>query len=199
MSEIITEISPKEKLTASEKKTAEIQIAKKKAKIVDDKSAIFTTRAEYQAQYSACESIIPESQTFGMDEERRESIRMRIRQQQKEERKAVKGIFRYFETPGGELRFPYRAYKGDPLEMYKLKDGQVATVPLGVARHLRHRLEYPVHGWRVGENNLATHTAANKMVKRCTFEYIDFFDPRDEEMRQQQKSYTTEQPVRLVI
>lgn len=197
MSELITE--PVEKLTAAEKKTAEIQVAKKKAKIVDDKSAEFQTRSEYQAQYSACESIIPESQTFGMDENRRHEIRARIKRDQQEERQPVKGIFRYFETPGGELRFPYRAYKGDPLQMFKLKDGQVATVPLGVARHLRHRLEYPVHGWRVNENNLATHTAANKMVKRCTFEYIEFFDPRDEELRQQQKSYTTEQPVRLVI
>ena len=175
-----------EKLTPSQKKDAEKQMALHKAKVIDGKKAKFETRASYQNQYSGVESIIPQEHMFGMDQARKMEIAARIKRDQIEESKPVKGIFRNFETPGGQIKFPYRAYKGDPIVMIKLKDGQVATVPLGVARHLRHRLEYPVRGWRVDENNLATHTATARMVKRCTFEYIDTFDSRDEEFREKQ-------------
>lgn len=197
MSEIITGMAP-EKETASQKKEAALQMEKHDKKIIDGKKAEFEKSSTFQAQYSACTGVIPETHMFGINDKKKQEIKAKLKLLQEEERKPVKGIFRNFETPGGVMTFPYRAYKGDPILKFELKDGQLATIPLGVARHLRHRLEYPVHGWRVNEANLATHTSVNKMVKRCTFEYIDFFDPKDEELRLQQKEYTTE-PARLVI
>lgn len=188
MSELITNL---EQETVSQKRETEKQMAQKKAKIVDGKEAKFETRASYQAQYSGCSGIITERNTFGMDSAKKEESAAKIQRDRVEESRPVKGIFRNFETPGGEVTFPYRAYKGDPIAMYKLKDGKEVTIPLGVARHLRHRCEYPVRGWRVDENNLATHTATNRMVKRFTFEYTDSFDPRDEELRQKQARETS--------
>lgn len=192
MSDIIEKLDE----SPSEIKKTNVQMAKKKAKIVDeDKTANFETRASYQAQYTGCSGIITERNTFGMDDDKRDVLRAQIKRDQKEEAKPVKGIFRNFETPGGEFVFPYRAYKGDPLTMFKLRDGKEYTIPLGVARHLRHRCEYPVRGWRVDENNLATHTATTRMVKRCTFEYTDSFDARDEEFRLKQARSMTQDVV----
>jgi len=184
MSELITNL---EQETASQKRETEQQMAKKKAKVVDGKEAKFETRQSYQEQYTGCSGIITEKNTFGMDDDRKAELAARIARDRKEESKPVKGIFRNFETPGGEFTFPYLAYKGDPLAMYKLRDGKEYTIPLGVARHLRHHCEYPVRGWAVDENNLATHTATRRMIKRCTFEYTDSFDPRDEEFRLKQQ------------
>ena len=52
------------------------------------------------------------------------------------DREKVKGIFRYHEVPGGNFSFSYRAYKEDQVENFSLNDGEVYTIPLGVARHL---------------------------------------------------------------
>ena len=109
-------------------------MAERKAKVVDGKGSQFESRSSLQEQYSAVESVLPERFMFGMDDARRKEVAAKIRRDQIEESKPVKGVFRNFETPGGEIKFPYRAYKGDPVLMIKLTDGQVATVPLGVAR-----------------------------------------------------------------
>src|SRR5882757_10396624 len=63
------------------------------------------------------------------------------------DRQIVKGIFRFYEVPGGILQFSIRLWKEDQVENYTLKDGDVYELPLGVARHLNKNCWYPVHSF----------------------------------------------------
>lgn len=89
------------------------------------------------------------------------------------DRKLVKGVFRFHEVPGGTLNFSYLKYKGDPIDKHELKDGEVYTLPLGVARHLRTSGWYPVHAYAMNEDGVASKKIGQK-VKRYTFEPLDF-------------------------
>ena len=48
----------------------------------------------------------------------------------------VKGKFVSHEFKGGVLRFPFKKWRGDKVEWYTLKDGDMYEIPLMVARHL---------------------------------------------------------------
>lgn len=43
------------------------------------------------------------------------------------DRTPVRGKFIFHEVPGGKMDFPFRAYKGDPIETYHFTDGEVYT------------------------------------------------------------------------
>lgn len=96
-----------------------------------------------------------------------------------EERKLVRGIFRFHEVPGGIMEFMYRKYKGDPLEKFSMKDGEVYEVPLGVARHLNTNCWYPVYGHNDKAQVEVAGSAAmsiKEKVRRCSFQSLDFVD-----------------------
>jgi len=87
----------------------------------------------------------------------------------------VKGRFSYVEIPGGTLSFVYKAYEGDPVVRYDLKDGEIYKLPLGVARHLNNN---------VGRNESMflldmagkPSTIACRRIRRCSFESLEFID-----------------------
>lgn len=96
-----------------------------------------------------------------------------------EERKLVRGIFRFHEVPGGQMDFVYRKYKGDPLEKFSMKDGEVYEVPLGVARHLNTNCWYPVYGHSdVSKANVEESAllSIKEKVRRCSFQSLDFVE-----------------------
>ena len=68
-----------------------------------------------------------------------------LKYQRDKDREPVKGIFRFYEVAGGVLSFVFKAYKEDPVESFTLHDGQVYTLPLGVAKHLNKNCWYPIH------------------------------------------------------
>lgn len=84
----------------------------------------------------------------------------------------VRGKFSFFEQPGGTLKFCYRKYKGDRVEKYELVDGQIYTLPLGVAKHLN-SVSYPIHEFLLDEKGNRT-AQVGRHVKRCGFESLDF-------------------------
>jgi len=90
----------------------------------------------------------------------------------------VKGIFRFHEVPGGSISFPYLEFKGDQTQRYDLVDGQVYTIPLGVARHLNKNCWYPVHEYAVDENGNKIQKIGTK-VRRCSFQSLEFVDTED--------------------
>lgn len=96
-----------------------------------------------------------------------------------EEQKMVRGIFRFHEVPGGQMDFVFRKYKGDRLEKYSMKDGEVYEVPLGVARHLNTNCWYPVYGHSeksqaaIADNALMS---IKEKVRRCSFQSLDFVE-----------------------
>jgi hypothetical protein len=94
-------------------------------------------------------------------------------EQRLHDRRPVKGIFRFNEVPGGTLRFSYLKYKGDPIEKFELTDGEVYTLPLGVAKHLRNSGWYPIHSYALDEENRPSKRIGQK-VHRYSFEPLEF-------------------------
>lgn len=105
-------------------------------------------------------------------------IKESIKYQRDKDREMVKGIFRFYEVPGGSMSFNYRAYKGDPIERYDMVDGGVYTIPLGVAKHLNKNCNYPIHEYLRDESGNASMRVGQK-VNRCGFQSLEFVDIDD--------------------
>jgi hypothetical protein len=108
--------------------------------------------------------------------------------QKQKDKEMVKGIFRFHEVPGGGMSFVYGPiYKGDESQVYEMTDGEIYTVPLGVARHLNKNVWYPVYEHIAGEKDVQT--AHNQMtragmrickrVRRCSFQSLEYVDIED--------------------
>lgn len=95
--------------------------------------------------------------------------------QQQKDREKVKGQFQYYETPGGVLGFNFRKYKEDPIEKYLLVDGEIYSLPLGVARHLNTSGKYPVHKYITDEKGVPKQKVG-RMVSRYGFNSLEFID-----------------------
>ena len=90
----------------------------------------------------------------------------------------VRGIFHFYEVPGGLLEFVYKCYKGDEPEKYSLEDNKVYSIPRGVARHLNKSGWYPVHGYMQDESGRPV-AKINQKVARYGFSSLEFFDSDD--------------------
>ena len=101
-----------------------------------------------------------------------------LKYQRDKDREPVKGIFKYYEVPGGTVNFVYRKYKEDPVEHFTLVDGQVYTLPLGVAKHLNKNGWYPIHKYALDENGKPTMKIGQK-VRRIGFQSLEFVDIDD--------------------
>lgn len=101
-----------------------------------------------------------------------------LKYQRDKDRQMVKGIFRFYEVPGGSVSFNYRKYKQDPIERYDLRDGEVYTIPLGVAKHLTKNCNYPVHKYLKDDSGNVTMRVGQK-VNRVGFESLEFMDVDD--------------------
>jgi hypothetical protein len=91
------------------------------------------------------------------------------------DRELVRGIFRFFEVPGGNLSFSFRKYREDDIENYSLNDGEIYTLPRGVAHHLSNNCWYPEHAYKNDENSRNV-SQVTKKKRRCSFEPLDFMD-----------------------
>jgi len=98
-----------------------------------------------------------------------------LRYQRDKDREKVRGIFRFHEVPGGSMNFVYKAYKEDPIERYDFVDGQVYTIPLGVAKHLNKNCWYPEHQYLQDEDGKVS-ARVGKKVRRCSFQSLEFVD-----------------------
>lgn len=98
--------------------------------------------------------------------------------QRDKDREMVKGIFKFYEVPGGSMSFVYKAYKGEPVQRFDLLDNGVYTLPLGVARHLNKNGWYPVHQYAYDENNKPSMRIGQK-VRRFGFHSLEFVDLDD--------------------
>lgn len=108
----------------------------------------------------------------------REEQRKKIRYQRDKDREMVKGIFKFYEVPGGTMSFSIKLYKEDQVESYELVDGEIYTLPLGVARHLNKNGWYPVHAYRQTENG-TPYAHIGKKVRRFGFQSLEFIDHED--------------------
>ena len=94
------------------------------------------------------------------------------------DREIVKGVFRFYEVPGGTLSFSYRAYKEDPIEKFTFEDGKVYSIPLGVARHLNKNGWYPQYEYFKNEDTQDI-MRMGKKVHRFGFQSLEFVELDD--------------------
>lgn len=111
-------------------------------------------------------------------EANKEKNKKSLKYQRDKDREMVKGIFRFFEVPGGVLEFSYKAYREDPVEKFTMHDGQMYTIPLGVAKHLNKNMWYPIHGYKITEDGKSSQFI-NQKVRRCSFQSLEFVDIDD--------------------
>lgn len=124
----------------------------------------------------------------------REELKKKIQRQREIDSQMVKGVFRFHEMPGGTLSFTYRAYKGDESNRYDLTDGQVYSLPLGVAKHLNKNGWYPEYEYIKGERfiggygNEQVGMRVARKVHRYAFSGLDFVDT--DELEQDKQIFT---------
>lgn len=109
---------------------------------------------------------------------KKESLVSQLRYLRDKDREIVKGIFRFHEVPGGGMSFVLKVYKDDPVERYDMIDGQVYSVPLGVAKHLNRNGWYPVHAYAQDESGKTSMKIGQK-VRRFSFQSLEFVDLED--------------------
>jgi len=109
--------------------------------------------------------------------------KVNIKYQRDKDREPVKGIFRFYEAPGATLSFCYKAYKEDPIEQFALVDGQVYTLPLGIAKHLNKSGWYPEYAFVPGEKGLVGAYSPDgqrmkvvRKIRRYGFQSLEFLD-----------------------
>lgn len=108
----------------------------------------------------------------------KEETRKLIERMRTKDSEMVRGIFRFHEVPGATLSFVYKAYPGDDVERYDLVDGQVHTIPFGVAKHLNNRCDYPEYEYFKDESTHNT-MRVSKRVRRTSFQSLEFIDDAD--------------------
>lgn len=94
------------------------------------------------------------------------------------DREMVRGMFRFFEVPGGSMQFSFKKYKQDEVETFNLVDGEIYTIPRGVALHLSNNCWYPEHSYKQDEYGKPS-MMISKRKRRCTFEPLDFMEAND--------------------
>lgn len=128
----------------------------------------------------------------------KEQPKKNLRWQRDKDREKVRGIFRFYEVPGGSMSFSFKAYKEDQVERYDLVDGQVYTLPLGVAKHLNKNCWYPEYEYIKGEPGVIggfgpeTTMRVGKKVFRCGFQSLEFVDIEDLNQAQPEQLVTVE-------
>ena len=105
----------------------------------------------------------------------RDEMAKKLQIERDKDREMVKGVFKYYEVPGGVVEFCFKKYEQDPLEKFTMYDGQVYTIPLGVAKHLNNNTWYPVHEYGRNEDGSALQRIGQK-VRRMAFQSLEFMD-----------------------
>jgi len=116
--------------------------------------------------------------SISQQEDRKQVTMQSLKKQCEKDREKVKGIFRFYECPGGMLSFSFRAYKWDPVQTYRLTDGESYDLPLGVAKHLNKNGWYPKHHFLLDEAG-KPHMKIGQKKRRFGFQSMEFIDPEE--------------------
>jgi hypothetical protein len=105
----------------------------------------------------------------------KEQVEKQLKADHEKDSVMVRGKFIFHEVPGGSLGFVFRKYKWDPIEKYEMRDGEVYSVPLKVAKHLNTACAYPTYTFKNDEQGRPVTTIGEK-VRRCSFQSLEFVD-----------------------
>ena len=122
----------------------------------------------------------------------KEQLAKKIAYLRDKDKEMVRGKFHYHEVPGGVMSFTYKYWPGEQPANYTLYDGEIYTLPLGVAKHLNKNVAYPQYGHLdAGEIGVQTglptslygvsgkNMKITQMVRRCSFQSLEFVDIED--------------------
>jgi hypothetical protein len=127
-------------------------------------------------QNQAQELVSKSNQSFS--EKNKAQVASELKIMRDKDRAMVRGKFIFHEVPGGQLGFMFRKYKLDPLEKFEMKDGEVYTVPLGVAKHLNTNCSYPSYNYKNDESGRPVVKLTEK-IRRCSFQSLEFLDIKE--------------------
>ena len=85
----------------------------------------------------------------------------------------VRGKFHNYESPGNSLKFRYRKWKQDDIEEWEFKDGEIKSIPLMVAIHLRQSGKDKKYQHKLNSEGKQVQQEAIPF-KRYSFEFLDF-------------------------
>lgn len=124
------------------------------------------------------DTSVKREDTVAQIDAKKSKVKANLKYMRDKDREPVKGIFKFYEVEGGSMSFSYKAYKEDPVENYELHDGEMYTIPLGVAKHLNKNGWYPVHAYTTDENGRPSMKVGQK-VRRFGFQSLEFVDLDD--------------------
>jgi hypothetical protein len=104
--------------------------------------------------------------------------KLNLKYMRDKDREMVRGKFIFHEVPGGLMSLSFKAYKEDPIERFDLTDGEIYTLPLGVAKHLNKNCWYPEYEFFRDENTQNMQRIGKKK-RRCSFQSLEFVDTDD--------------------
>ena len=107
--------------------------------------------------------------------EEKTAFKSQLEFKRKKDREPVRGKFIFHEVPGGRMDFIYRAYLEDDIEKYSMVDGEICTIPLGVAKHLNTNCWYPAYDYKDDEAGRPVCKITSK-IRRCSFQSLEFID-----------------------
>ena len=113
-----------------------------------------------------------------MSVRKEKEVRPNLRYLRDKDAQMVRGKFIFHEVPGGVMSFSFRKWKEDNVENYTLTDGEITTLPLGVAKHLNQNCKYPIHSYAKDESG-APSQKVNQWVRRCSFQSLEFVEDED--------------------
>ncbi len=101
-----------------------------------------------------------------ISKEKKELAKERLKELIQEETQVVRGIFQFFESPGGTATIKVRKYPGVPMFIKTMKDGLMYEIPKYVARFL--------NGTDVSARAVDGHKDDNKFIGTCSYGVYDF-------------------------
>lgn len=121
----------------------------------------------------------------------KEAAQKKLRTQALRDSEMVRGRFKFHEVPGGSVSFCFKVYNNEDVKKYTFIDGQIYTIPLGVARHLNKNCWYPEYGYmpvQQGEqpsfggsynDQTGMNLRVSRQIQRMGFESLEFMDVDD--------------------
>jgi hypothetical protein len=121
------------------------------------------------------QEIKPVKNATSISDVTKDQLSKSLKLQRDKDREMVRGKFIFHEVPGGQMSFVFKKYKQDPLENFTMVDGEVYTIPLGVAKHLNTNCWYPTYSYKNDEAGRPVMGVGEK-VRRCSFQSLEFID-----------------------
>jgi hypothetical protein len=101
-----------------------------------------------------------------ISKEKKELAKEKLKELIQEETQLVRGIFQFFESPGGSATITVRKYPGVPMFTKSMKDGMMYEIPKYVARFL--------NGTDVSARAVDGHKDDSKFIGTCSYGVYDF-------------------------